>query len=111
MQTVDFSWGDALVVQVFKAPKGLQGAVEAIRAAVGSNVGSRNTFAKLLRVESVESLTATDRWRAWLLLAALGQDPTQWGLSDEDVPAALDATAIAAAVQCPRRDSNPRPSL
>jgi hypothetical protein len=81
------TWGDALVVASFHSPRGLRGAVEQIHRAVGAHIGTRNTFGKLYKAHGPHELDPKDRYRAWLLLAALGQDPKEWGIGDDDVPA------------------------
>ena len=91
----EVSWGDALLVEASKFPRGLQGAVEIIRADLGPQIGSRNTFAKLFQAEGPGALTVTDRWRAWLLLVTLGSDPADWGIGRDVVPRAIDASALA----------------
>lgn len=105
--TREVSWGDALVVAAFHAG-GIKAAVERIHAQIGSTVGSRNTFAKLLKEGGPDGLGARDLWRAWLLIAALGEEPSDWRVSDEHVPAAFDAEALKQAL-CPGRESNSRP--
>jgi hypothetical protein len=64
------TWGEGLVVEMFKVPGGLKAAVDHITAVMGKTVGTRNTFAKLLRVDDPNSLADVDKWRAWLLLTA-----------------------------------------
>lgn len=82
------NWGDALVVAAFRRPGGVNVAVNRIREQLGPTIGVRNTFGKLLHVERVEDIGPRDRFRAWLLLVALGQEPSQWGVSDDAVPPA-----------------------
>ncbi|TFB88628.1 hypothetical protein [Cryobacterium luteum] len=88
------TWGDALVVAAFHSPGGLKSAVTAIAREVGPHIGNRNTFAKLLRVTSPTDLSEKDRWRAWLLLAAFGEDPRDWGILDQVVPTSIDRPAL-----------------
>ncbi len=96
---LQFSWGDALVVATFKAPGGLNVAVSRIRAEAGPQIGVRNTFAKLLHVTDVSSLRGRDQLRAWLLLVALGQEPRDWGLTDDVVPPAYDVDRLRASLR------------
>lgn len=93
-QLREVTWGDALVVASFRSPGGLKYATDAIRELVGPSVGSRNTFAKLYSFDGPGFLTDRDRFRAWLLLSALGQDPTEWGVADSVVPRAMDAVTL-----------------
>lgn len=103
------TWGDALIVETFKTPGGLRAVVRAIHAEVGNHIGSRNTFSKFYRVDDPAQLSATDQYRAWLLIAGFGLDPADWGLSNNVVPPAVDVDRLRAAL-CARRDSNPKPS-
>ncbi len=89
------TWGEGLVVELFKTHGGLKAVVEAIAGEVGPMIGTRNTFGKLLHVENPEDLSAKDQWRAWLLLTALQQDPAEWGIGNDVVPNAVDAGQIA----------------
>jgi hypothetical protein len=110
------SWGEALVVETFHTQGGLQAAVDAIVAEVGSMVGTRPTFAKLLHVQSPEELSDRNRTRAWLLLAALHREPRDWGLRDDDAPGSLDPEALKARLRARVRREGieppeaPRPS-
>ena len=94
MITKQVSWGDAIVVELFRTPGGLKAVVDAIIEEVGPTVGTRNTFAKLLRVEDPEAMSDKDKWRAWLLLVALHQDPNEWGIGDAPIPRSLDADML-----------------
>lgn len=89
-QTVQLTWGDALVLKVHKTRVGLKPFVDAIQAAVGKNIGTRPTFAKLYEAQSVETMNELERYRAWLLLTAMGEDPDGWGVRAEVVPPAAD---------------------
>lgn len=86
-------FGDALHLEALAAPGGLNKAVDKIREAVGPQVGTRNTFAKLFHGPDVPT-DPTERQRAWLLLLALDQDPRDWGLADFDPPPAWDLGAL-----------------
>ena len=112
MKTVirEVTWGDALVVEVFKTVRGLRAVTERIAEEAGPYVGTRNTFAKLLRVDNPERLSEKDRWRAWLLLAALRQNPPEWGIPDEVVPASMDRDMLRKRLWCAVRDLNPEPA-
>ena len=107
--TYEVNWGDALVVQAFRAPGGLKGAVDAIRAELGSTIGTRNTFAKLLRVEDPNELNDRDRFRAWLLVTALGGEAESFGINDEAVPHHFDVGRLRTDLYT-TRDSNPEPA-
>lgn len=102
----EVTWGDGLVVAAFHADGGLKAAVDRIHAAVGPHIGNRNTFAKFLRVEDPGTLRERDRFRAWLLITALGEDAPAWGVSDDVVPSAFDLEEL----RCAIRDSNPEPA-
>jgi hypothetical protein len=105
------TWGDELVVAAHHAPGGLRAAVEQIQRAVGPRIGTRNTFAKLYSYESPDDLNAVDRYRAWLLVSAFGNDPKDWGLDDGDVPAgiAINLDGLRSFLYTPR-DLNPEPT-
>lgn len=94
MATRVVSWGDALVVQQFKHTGGLKAAVETVRRVVGPQIGVRATFQNLLKVEDPAELSERERFRAWALIAAFGEDPTEWGLPDAVVPVAFDPAAL-----------------
>jgi hypothetical protein len=113
MITREVTWGDALVVELFKTPGGLKAVVDAIVEEVGRTIGTRNTFAKLLRVDDPYKLGDRDLYRAWLLLAALGQDPSEWGINENVVPRSIDLDTTRARLRemmLPRLDSNQQPS-
>jgi hypothetical protein len=137
MQRSELTWGDALVLKVHRARVGgtrvgLSPFVDAIRAAVGKHIGTRPTFAKLYDVTDVESMSEIERFRAWLLLTAIGEDPDDWGIRADVVPPAIDAerlrgdldlcavlpdgSALLLEVKhrapslCAIRDSNPEPA-
>ena len=84
------TWGEALVVAAHKSPGGLNVAVKRIQDVVGPMVGTRNTFAKFFHVAVPTMLNAKDRYRAWLLLHAFEENPNEWGIDDEVVPAGFD---------------------
>jgi hypothetical protein len=90
------TWGEALVVEAHRHRHagGLQAAVARIHDEVGPHIGTRNTFAKLYEVTHPRRLGERDRWRAWLVLTAFGQDPTEWGITDDCVPSAVSITAL-----------------
>lgn len=89
-------WGEALVLEVHYRSPGLKPVVDAIQKAVG-DVGTRNTFAKLFDV--IDEPVGKDRWRAWLLLTALGQDPSEWNIGDDVVPPAYDPDKLRTLVR------------
>lgn len=86
-------FGDALRLEATTTPGGLNHAVDRIRDAVGPQIGTRNTFAKLFRGPDVPS-DVVERQRAWLLLLALGQNPAEWGMADFEPPSAWDLGAL-----------------
>ena len=89
------TWGEGIVVELFKTHGGLKAVVDAIVHEMGEMIGTRNTFAKLQRVDDPATLGARDQWRAWLLLTALRQDPADWGIPASIVPNAVDAEHVA----------------
>jgi hypothetical protein len=95
------TWGEALKLRVGNrlAPR-----VRHIQTVVGQEYGSRNTYGKLFKVEAPEALTDEgDRVRAWLLLAATGGEPNEWGVPDTVLPLGLHPGIL--------RDLLPRESL
>jgi len=94
MVTRTVTWGDALLVVAVKSPGGLNQTVQRIRKAVGPNIGTRNSFAKLYRVDNPAELAPVDLWRAWLLLTAVEERPEDWGISPEIVPPAIDGERL-----------------
>lgn len=108
----EVTWGGGLVVETFGVAGGLRRIVDVIRQEVGPHIGVRNTFAKLYNVTDPDLLDERDQFRAWLLLSALGQDATEWGIDLTVVPRSVDASALRArlAAACPRQDSNLRPT-
>jgi len=108
--TRQVSWGDALTIEVFHIHGGLRAITDAIIAEMGPTIGGRTTFAKLLHVQSPEMLNSAYRWRAWVLLAALGQDPADWGLGDDDTPASVDAEALKSRLRARVRREGIEPS-
>lgn len=86
-------WGEALYLEVGLRSPGLKPVTDAIRLAAGTQVGSRNTFAKLFSLAEPPT-SGEDGYRAWLLLTALGQDPAAWGISDDVVPPAVDCARL-----------------
>lgn len=107
--TDTLTWGDRLVVATFHQEGGLAVALKRIQALLGPMIGSRPTFAKLLRADGPESLGEKDQFRAWLLLAAYGEDPADWGLSPDVVPAYIDPDRLRTDL-LPRLDSNQEPT-
>ena len=88
-------WGEALYLEVHLRSPGLKQLTDAIRLAVGDHIGTRNTFAKLFEMsEPPTELDPKDRFRAWLVLTALGQDPAVWGISDDTVPPSTDVNRL-----------------
>lgn len=89
-RTRTVSWGEGIVVAAFRYGGGLKVAVDQIQAFMGSHIGTRNTFAKLLRVDDPATLNTKDQLRAWLLLTTLGENPEEWGINDGVVPRSVD---------------------
>lgn len=88
-------FGKSLVLEVHFHSNGLKPLTDAIRRAVGDHIGTRNTFAKLYEMdEPPDEDNPKDRYRAWLLLTALGEDPREWGISDDAVPPTTDQDAL-----------------
>jgi hypothetical protein len=97
--TREVSWGDALALEMFKTPGGLKNVVDAIDSVLGPHYGTRNTFAKLLKIDDPEQLGLKDQWRAWLLLTALGHDPGEWSLPPDMTPPYMDRYDLATDLQ------------
>lgn len=106
----EVTWGEGIVVAAFHSAGGLKVAVDHIHTVVGPYIGTRNTFAKLLRVEDPSVLAERDLFRAWLLLTALGEDAESWGISDGVVPNGHDPARLREELRA-CRDSNPKPSV
>ena len=88
-------WGEALYLEVHLRSPGLKQLTDAIRLAVGEHIGTRNTFAKLFdRGEPPDEMDPKDRFRAWLVLTALGQDPEAWGIGEDTVPPSTDTNRL-----------------
>jgi hypothetical protein len=85
---LEMTWGEALGHYVSKQAGGLKRVHLRIISAVGPMYGTRNTFAKLFDLEGPPE-NAKDRQRAWLLVAAIGREPKEWGLSEADRPPLL----------------------
>lgn len=73
---------------------GLAGAARRIEDALGVLAPSRGTYQSLYTVESVENLSKEQRFRAFLLLVAVGLDPEAWLVTPVDVPPALDIRLV-----------------
>lgn len=87
-------WGEALLLEVHYRSPGLNPLVTAINEAVGG-MGVRNTYAKLYNyVQPPTAADPKDYFRAWLVLTALGQNPAEWGISDDAVPAGYDLERV-----------------
>lgn len=69
------TWGQALVIRIHQSRKGLNPYVNAINEAMGMDVASRPTFAKLLDVAEPSQLDKKQRYLGWLLLTAMGENP------------------------------------
>lgn len=104
------SWGEALVVEAFKYPGGLRSAVDAIRAEVGPYIGTRNTFAKLLKANGPDELGEVDQFRAWLLISAFGKFPEDWGIPNAVVPRSMDWAKLQAELRQRRATPLGRPT-
>lgn len=88
--TPPVTWGEALRV---KTNRRLKNAVDGVRQAVGPTIGTRNTFAKLYRLDMPPADPA-EAFRAWLLLTACGFEPLDWGIGDDVVPPAYDVATL-----------------
>jgi hypothetical protein len=93
------TWGDALVLKVHRTRHGMKPCVAAIQEAVGPWIGSRTTFAKLYDVDRPDDLDASEAFRAWLLLTALGEDPAEWGIQESAVPRGFVAEQLRAVLR------------
>ncbi|HET6915314.1 MAG TPA: hypothetical protein VFH56_04425 [Acidimicrobiales bacterium] len=80
------TWGQALVIRIHDTRNGLNPYVKAINEAMGVDVASRPTFAKLLDVDEPTQMDSKQRYLAWLLLTAMGENPQDWDVSEDDVP-------------------------
>ena len=89
------TWGEALRRHIMRHGN-LQAIVADLRDATRDPVlGQRNAFAELFKYERPPT-SPRDRYRATLLLLALGFDPKPWGLSTDDLPRAYaDADTLA----------------
>jgi hypothetical protein len=105
--TRSVDWGDALFACAFHYPGGLKRAVERIHLAVGPIVGSRPSFHKLRAVTDPAALPERDAFRAWLLLVAFGEDPTDWGIAEPPMPTLYSADDIRHAL-APTRPATAR---
>jgi hypothetical protein len=95
------TWGEALKLRAYHR---LDPRVRHIQTVVGQEYGSRNTYGKLFKVETPEELTKEgDQVRAWLLLAATGAEPNDWGIPDDVLPLGFHPGIL--------RDLLPRESL
>lgn len=90
--TREVTWGDALMVETAKSG-GLRHVVDSITAQMGDQ-GTRNTFGKLLSVSNPASLKPRDAWRAWILLAAMDEDPSNWGIQNDVIPPHIDGEVL-----------------
>jgi hypothetical protein len=100
-RTYRVTWGDFLYLQAAKHG-GLKSAVLRIRAEIGPQIGTRNAFSPLFEYESPAELRETDRWRAWLLLVAFGQDPNEWGIDDDCVPGSVSIPKLRQHLKPPK---------
>jgi hypothetical protein len=90
------TWGEALRRSI-EDRRGLLRLVDQIRAELGEVIGARNTFAKLLKIETPGELEGADLLRAWVLLVAMGETPEAWGVDTaKAVPAGFDKDRLRA---------------
>lgn len=82
------TWGQHLLLTAVNR-HGLKAAVDAISDTTGGVLGTRNTFAKLFDLETPPDVATKEYDRAYALLLALGEDPADWGIDDDFVPALL----------------------
>jgi hypothetical protein len=92
--TKTVNWGQALHLEAIYSDGGLAGAVDRIHAAVGKSYGTRNTFKTLFSAGDVPE-SEIQQQRAVLLLLALGQNPSDWGLSGVQMPPAFDQKVLS----------------
>ena len=114
MLTRQVTWGEALWLEIKKARGGLASVHRDVQTIAGKHLGNRITFSKLCRYENAEELDEVDALRAWFLLAALGQEPNAWGISDDVLPPSLVPAAelrrqMNAVRESRLGESNPRP--
>lgn len=104
--------GESFILELAKVPngRGLAAAYEQIKSVIGTARGSRNTFGKLQRAQSFESLNQKDRERAWILMATLGMNPADFGASDVGAPPKVNIEALRADLLLPDLDSNQEPA-
>lgn len=100
--------GECFILELAKVPKGrgLSAAYEQIVRVFGDTLGVLNTFRKLQFVDSYSGLNGKDRWRAWVLMAVLGVNPTDFGGSDAIVPRAINMVDLRKALLLPHLDPN-----
>lgn len=108
MKVKEPTWGQALVLALYET-KGVTPVVDSIQGVLGKQVGTRNSFAKLQNIENVSELRGKDQYRAWLLLIAIGEEPTDWGVSDPDMQVPIVETMRE--MLSPVSDLNRRPPL
>jgi hypothetical protein len=114
ISTREVTWGEALWLELKKAPGGLKATHQDILKLTGKHMGVRNTFSKLCRYNGPDELDEPDALRAWLLLTALRLDPVDWGISDDAIPPGfLPADELRRRLDAIREsrlgESNPRP--
>ena len=104
--------GECFILELAKVPngRGLAAAYERIESVIGGVYGTRNTFGKLQRAQSYESLNKKDRARAWILMATLGMNPAEFGASDEGAPPRVNIESLRADLLLPEVDSNHQPA-
>ncbi len=86
-----YNWGTSLRIEVMDAG-GLKSTVDRIQHAVGSMIGSRNTFAKLFTLDAPPSpeFENMDALRARLLVEACGLHPEEWAVDEVELPPSFD---------------------
>lgn len=86
-------WGEALEVKAKKVRGGMNAIADVARSVCGPTVGGRTTFSKLYASEGVPE-DAAARFRVWIIATVLGDDPEEWGVSDDDVPSGYDPNSL-----------------
>ena len=90
------------------APGAVDDVTGRMQSAVGNVIASDEAILRVLSLETVAEMKADERFLAWMMVTAAGDDPARVGLSDEDVPAFFDADQLRDAL-CLHGGSNPGP--
>lgn len=87
--TIEVAWGERLSIEIGRWEKrtGLK-RTDLYNAVCAATECTRNTISKLVKFPD-EPAKAQDRQRAYVLLAGIEADPTDFGIDADDVPARL----------------------